>query len=123
MSLPDHITLAGLELDCHIGVPDAEREQPQRLLLTARLFPSRGFRNLRDDLGQTIDYSEVSTQIRRWAAANTVKLIETMADDLATLLLRNYPLDAVELELRKFILPETRYVSVTLHREAPAPRS
>jgi len=46
-------------------------------------------------------------------------LIETLAHEMAEHLLRNFQLARVELELRKFILPETRFVAARVTREAP----
>ena len=45
-------------------------------------------------------------------------LIETLAEEIAALLLKNYLLAAVEIELRKYILPDTEFVAVRLRREA-----
>ncbi len=115
--MPDCISIAGLEVDCHIGVPDEERAVAQRLLIDLRLFPRVPFDALDDDIAQTVDYSLVSTQAREWAAEEPLKLIETLAAKIAENLLRHHPITAVEVEVRKFILPETRFVSVTLRRE------
>jgi dihydroneopterin aldolase len=41
------------------------------------------------------------------------KLIETLASELASHLLRKFPLEGVEVEVRKFVLPNTKYVSAT----------
>ena len=45
------------------------------------------------------------------------KLIETLAEDLCRLLLQRWPLALVRVRLHKFILPDTRAVSVTLTRQ------
>jgi 7,8-dihydroneopterin aldolase/epimerase/oxygenase len=50
------------------------------------------------------------------------KLIETLAHEIAAHLLRQFKLLAVELELRKFVLPETRYVAVRVARGRPLSR-
>jgi dihydroneopterin aldolase len=44
-------------------------------------------------------------------------LIETLAEEIAGLLLERFPLRAVEVELRKFILTDTAYVAVRIRRE------
>ena len=43
-------------------------------------------------------------------------LIETLAEEIAAELLARFPLQAVELELRKFILPDTAFVAVRIRR-------
>ena len=50
------------------------------------------------------------------ARARVVKLIETLADELATHLLERFSLAEVEIELCKFILPDTKHVSVRIRR-------
>jgi phosphoglycolate phosphatase/dihydroneopterin aldolase len=47
-----------------------------------------------------------------------VKLIETLADEVALHLLARFGLREVEIELRKFILPDTKFVSVRIVRTA-----
>jgi dihydroneopterin aldolase len=44
-------------------------------------------------------------------------LIETLADAVANHLLRVFPIQRVTVELRKFILPEVEFVSVTVTRD------
>ena len=44
-------------------------------------------------------------------------MIETLAEAIAAHLLAAFPLVRVRLELRKFILPEVKYVAVRLTRE------
>ncbi len=45
------------------------------------------------------------------------KLIETLAHEMAEFVVRRFELARVELELRKYILPETRYVAARVVRE------
>jgi dihydroneopterin aldolase len=47
-----------------------------------------------------------------------VNLIETLADRLATHLLKSFPIQKVTIELRKFALQDAKYVSVTVTRTA-----
>jgi dihydroneopterin aldolase len=47
------------------------------------------------------------------------KLIETLADRLAAHLLRLFLIQKIEIELRKFVLPDAEYVSVTVTRTRP----
>jgi dihydroneopterin aldolase len=47
-------------------------------------------------------------------------LIETLADQMAGHLLRQFRPARIDLELRKFILPETKYVAVRVSRKSAA---
>ena len=113
----NEILIKGLSVECHIGVPDEERAHPQRLLIDARLVPRTAFADLDDDLTLTADYDAAARRIAAVAAERPRKLIETLAADLAAALLREFPLVAAEVEIRKFILPQTEYVAVRCRRE------
>ena len=112
----DQIRIEELTLEARIGVPDLEREKPQRLVFSITIVPKHDFRDLGDDLQRTVDYAAVVDEVRSFVAARVVKLIETLADELATHLLERFSLAEVEVELRKFILPDTKHVSVRIRR-------
>jgi dihydroneopterin aldolase len=117
----DEIRIEELTVEARIGVPDLERETPQRLVFSITLVPQSGFFDLRDDLARTVDYAAVADEVRTFVRERVVKLIDTLADDLAVHLLKHFALAEVEIELRKFILPDTKYVSVRVRRTgAPA---
>lgn len=116
--VPDAIRINGLEVQARIGVPDEEREQPQRLVLDIVL--ESDFRGLADDLARTTDYAAAAEWLRAECGRRQVRLVETLAGDLAEGLLARFPLiDAVTLEVRKFILPATRDVTVRIRRTRP----
>ncbi len=109
--------MSDLELTCSIGVPDEERTVPQRLTLCLKIFPQRGFSDLGDDIAKAVDYFILTQRVKRLAAERSRKLIETLADEVATLILGEFPVKRVAVELRKYILPDTQFVAVCLTRE------
>jgi dihydroneopterin aldolase len=115
--MSDYIFIANLELFTHIGITPEEREQPQRLTVSLMLQPRKGFADLGDNIANAVDYATVCTRVRELAAGAARNLIETLTEEIAATLLREFPLDAVEIELRKYILPETDYVAVKIRRE------
>ncbi len=56
----DRIAIEDLEVFARVGVPDAERARPQRLLLTLFLSLDVAAAALADDLTRTIDYAAVA---------------------------------------------------------------
>ena len=114
----DEIQVAGLALNVRIGVTEREREQPQRVTVFLTLRSANGFAGLRDRVEQTINYSTVCAAIRKMAADSPPRqLIETLAEDIATLVLACFLVCAeVDVELRKYVLPDTDYVAVRLTR-------
>src|SRR5215213_2958046 len=95
------IVIEKLELWANIGVPEAERAQPQRLTVTLVLEPTRGVQDLRDDVARTVDYHTVAKAVQELAHARARRLLETLTEEIASLLLSRYPLGAVEVHLRK----------------------
>lgn len=118
--MADRILIDGLELSSFIGVPDAERAAAQRLTVDLVLEPIRGFPELDDAIENTVDYFRVCTEVKALSLARPRRLIETLAEELAAHLLAGFPLCAVEIELRKYILPDTAFVAVRVRRERGA---
>jgi dihydroneopterin aldolase len=118
--MEDSIVVSGLELPARVGVTAQERETSQRLTLSLRLVPERGFASLADDIANTVDYATVCEAVRREAETKPRHLIETLAEDIAALLLKDFPLRAIEVELRKYALPNTEYAAVHIRRERKA---
>lgn len=113
----DQIHIEQLEVFAHIGVPDEERSQPQRLTISLTLWPTRQGNELSDDIGQAVDYAEVCAETKGFVQDRSDRLIETLADALANHLLQLFEIQRITIELRKFILPDVQYVSVTLTRD------
>ena len=116
LDVPDTIHISRLELFLHIGVPDEERAAAQRLTVSLTLEPARDFRALGDDIVRTVDYFSVCEAVKTLAGGHPRRLIETLAEDIAAHLLERFALTAVEVDLRKYILPDTEYVGVRIRR-------
>ena len=106
------LSLVDLELLCHIGVPKEERAHPQKLLCTATVpVPNLKKAAQTDNIQHTLNYFNLSQLLRKTAQAKERKLIETLAADLAQTAFAAFPIPWIDLELKKFILPETRHIS------------
>ncbi|MDQ6765662.1 MAG: dihydroneopterin aldolase [Verrucomicrobiota bacterium] len=112
----DSIHIHELELSVCIGVPENERANPQRLTGSITLWPDNQFGQLHDELERTIDYADVCRSVKALVAARTDKLLETLAEAIAGHLLANFAVRRVQVELRKFILPDVNYVAVSITR-------
>ncbi len=114
----DRIRINALRVLARIGVPDEERAAPQKLSIDVVM--ESDFRGLNDDLARTTDYAAVAAWLKAECARREVKLLETLAEELAAGLLEGFPqIRAVDLEVRKFVLPDTRDVSVRVRRARP----
>lgn len=116
----DTITLCDLEVHYCVGVTEAERAQPQRLLITVELKRDLGPAANTDDLADTIDYQAVAQQILHFGDGGHWELIETVAGDIAQMILDDFKPAEVTVEVKKFILPQARHVSVRVTRPTPS---
>ena len=110
------ICISGLKIQANIGVPHEERAVVQELEIDLRIHSSVAFDQMEDYLSNTIDYARVCQRVANIASEKPRKLIETLADEVAARILAEFDALRVEVELRKFILPETRYVAVRCTR-------
>jgi dihydroneopterin aldolase len=116
--LYDRIHIEQLEISARIGVPEKERSTPQRLIVSISFWPYQEIRDVADNIDQTVNYSVVADETKRFVQDQSVNLIETLADRLAAYLLKTFPIHKVTVELRKFPLKDAKYVSATVTRTA-----
>jgi FolB domain-containing protein len=112
----DTIVIRDLEVRFRVGVPNEERAQPQPLTITVELDLDTAQAASTDDLAHTIDYFALSRRIKELGAGREWRLIEKLAADVATLAMSDPRVQAARVEVRKFILPDTRYVAVRAER-------
>ena len=115
---PDEIHIEQLDVFTCVGVPEEERAKPQRLTVSISLWPYQQTSDLADHIERTVNYSAVAEATKNFVRDQSVSLIETLAERLASHLLKSFPIRKVTIELRKFALQDAKYVSVTITRTA-----
>jgi FolB domain-containing protein len=110
------ISVVDLEVFYRVGVPDAERAQPQRLLLTVEMESNFTAAAISDSIADTIDYFAVTQRLLKFGDGREWKLIEKLAADIADTILAEFKPLSVSVEVKKFIIPEARHVSVSVRR-------
>lgn len=116
--MKDTISIVDIEVECHVGVPDEERSVAQRLLVSLELEKEFSTATQADDLSKTIDYHAVWLRVKKVCSEKERRLIETLAEEIAEIILREFSPESVRVEIRKFILPQTRHVAVRIERRA-----
>lgn len=112
----DRTKIVDLEVCYRVGVPDEERAQPQRLLLTVEMISDFTTAALSDRLTKTIDYFAVTQFLMKFGEEREWKLIEKLVTNLADELLAKFKPLSVTVEVKKFAIPQAQYVSVSLTR-------
>src|SRR5271154_3370425 len=96
------ISIVDLEVFYRVGVPDAERAQPQRLLLTIEMESDCAAAAKSDSIADTIDYSAVSQFLLKFGDGKSWKLIEKLVADICEMILAEFKPKKVSVEVKKF---------------------
>ena len=108
----NEILINGLRVGTRIGVPEEERAEVQQLEIDLRIGSATAFESMNDDIRRTIDYADVCRCVEELAAERPRALIETLAFEAGCMVVDGFGAPWVEVEIRKFILPQTRSVGV-----------
>lgn len=108
------ISIVDLEVHYRVGVPDAERATAQRLLLTVELGTDFTAAARTDSIAHTINYFAVTQRLLKFGDGREWKLIEKLATDIADTLLTEFKPTTITVEVKKFIIPQARYISVQI---------
>ena len=117
MKTPDKVRIKHLLISTHIGVPEEERAEPQQLCVSVVMQPELKFEDLNDEIDHGVDYYQVSLKVKDLAAAKPRKLIETLAIDIAEMILTHFSVAQVVVDVEKYILIDAAHVGVTVTRE------
>ena len=101
-------------MPCRIGASEQERAGTQIVWVNIELefeLPTA------DELGATVDYAALANDVKSFCANRSWKLIETMAADLADLVLNKSSALWVAVEVKKAALVDARFVSATVIRQ------
>ena len=117
MTPEDRIYLRGLKCQCIIGFIDWERQVPQTVVLDLE-FPCDCARAaVRDSVADTVDYKQVAKRVLAYVEGSKFMLIEVLAHRLALMLLKEFSLEWVKIDLNKpGAIRHSRDVGVSLLR-------
>lgn len=122
MPTPDTLLLEGVQIPAALGVTAAERRLRRPVLLDVQLERDVSVAGRSDRIGSTIDYKAVYDAIESVAAGQDHKLVEALAERIATALLEKFEVDAVTVSVRKSrpFAGVLEYAGVRIRRERGA---
>lgn len=97
----DIIFIRDLRVQTLIGVYPEERIAPRTLLLDLELGTDIRPAAVQDRLDDTLDYQAVAERIIAFAATCEAQLVETLAEQIAALIQREFAIAWLRLTLRK----------------------
>jgi 7,8-dihydroneopterin aldolase/epimerase/oxygenase len=113
----DRIFLRGLTAECIIGFIDWERRVKQTVVVDLEIPVDCRHAALSDAVADTVDYKKVAKRVLAFIEASEFKLVETLAQRLATLLLEEFPLEWIRLSINKpGAIRNSRDVGVSIER-------
>lgn len=97
----DQVFISGLEIEAVIGVYDWERTIHQRLVLDLEMAWDIRAAAAQDDLSLTLDYAAISQRVLDYVSTTQFELIETLAERIAELILNEFSVPWLRLQLNK----------------------
>lgn len=97
----DTVFITGLAFDTTIGIYDWEREIKQRIVVDLELATDVRKAAETEDITHALNYAEISERVQRFVESSAYQLIETMAEDLAQLILCEYNTPKVLVTIHK----------------------
>ena len=113
----DAVIIRDLRVEALIGIHRRERHVRQTLSLDLDIGLPGDAVFKSDKVADTVDYEQVALRIRDLAASGHFRLVETFADRVAALVVKDFGAPWVKVSAAKIgILPNAKFVGVTIER-------
>lgn len=113
----DIVFIRELRADTIIGVYDWEREVRQTVVLDLDMAGNNVLAAQSDDVADALDYAAVSSRVLNFIENSEFQLIETMAEQVAAIILEEFRVPWLRLRLCKpGAVPQARDVGVLIER-------
>ncbi len=117
--MADCLIISELKLPVTIGVYDWEQKTKQTLLLDLSLQFDNASVAKTDSIEKAIDYEALCQQIMTFASQTSFALIETLAEELAALILKDPRIWTVQLTLKKpTAIDNANYTAISITRDS-----
>jgi len=98
---PDKLKLSGIKIFPRIGVTPEERAEPQECQADVIIGGNWSAAAATDDFTRAVDYCLIVEKVRAVAAGREYALLETLAHVITQSLLSDFPVDTVNVSVRK----------------------
>ena len=114
--IADRLIVEGIEAQCRLGVFDWEREKSQAIWIDLELAIDASRAAAEDDVEAAVDYAALVAAVRAEAERRSVRLLETLAEAIASLVVRRFQTTQVRVRIKKRALPGIGYAAVEVER-------
>ncbi|MBT3765549.1 MAG: dihydroneopterin aldolase [Rhodospirillaceae bacterium] len=116
-----HVFIRDLLLPCSIGVHQHEKTKPQQIRINLDLAVKESTDALNDQIENVVNYEEIVIGVRALIARGHVNLVETLADDIATMCLEDLRVRSVRVQIEKLdVFEDATSVGVEIERFSTA---
>ena len=113
----DKIILTDLRIDAVIGIWDWEKRNPQTISLDLEMQIDTKKASQLDSIEDALDYKAVSKRVKQFIQASQFNLIETLAENVAKIILEEFDVQWLKLRISKpFAIRDSRNVGVSIER-------
>ena len=113
----DIIFLGGLEIETVIGIYDWERQIKQKIYLDIEMAFDIKKAAETDDIAHALDYKTVSDRVVNFVEKSEYFLVETLIEEIAQLLLKEFQIPWVKITLnKKGAITRARDVGIIIER-------
>ena len=114
----DAIVIRDLRIEVLIGIHRREQHMPQTVSIDLDIGLPGGEVFASDRVADTIDYEQVALRIKALASSGHFRLVETLAERIARLLIDDFGAPWVKVSAAKIaILPNAKLVGVSIERK------
>ena len=93
--------LHGLKISCIIGIWDWERAAKQNVVIDLDMACDVAGAAASDNIKDAVDYKAVAKRMQEFVGNSSYQLVETMAEEVAQLLIREFGLGWVRVRVNK----------------------
>lgn len=112
-----HVFIRDLVVPCSIGIHDHEKEAPQRVRLNLDLAVHEPADAIDDEYGNVVCYEKIANNVRELIGRGHVNLVETLAEEIASICLENIRVRSVRVRVEKLdIMADATSVGVEIER-------
>jgi 7,8-dihydroneopterin aldolase/epimerase/oxygenase len=115
--MSDQIFIESVHVPAFVGITPEERSEEQTLEISITMDWDISQAARTERLGMTIDYAEVHRRMFEVVQKKPRNLIETIAEDIAHMVLTEFHPNAVTVEIKKFVFKDARSVGVRINRK------
>lgn len=116
--MPDRLIINELVATCRIGVLEEEQAKPQTVWIDLELAIDAAKAAAHDDVTDAVDYARVVASVKRLVEEKSYRLLETMAEEVAALILKEFSIPHVMVRVKKRALAGIDYAAVEITRRA-----